>query len=121
MNRQPRIKNEKHLAFIRTLPCIVTGNDVSVEAAHIRYADPRIAKFNPGVGQKPHDYFVLPLCGDEHKKQHAMNERVYWQRLGIDPVFYALALYAASGDYEQGCRIVACAGRPASANILAAG
>lgn len=121
MNRQPRIKSEKHLAFIRTLPCIVSGDDTTVEAAHIRYEDWRIAKFNPGVGQKPHDFFVLPLAGEKHREQHSMNERRFWQSYGIDPILYALALYAVSGDYEQGCRIVACARRDTASNILAAG
>jgi hypothetical protein len=50
-----------------------------------------------------------------------MNERRFWDGYGIDPILYALALYAISGDYEQGCRIVACAGKPSSVNILAAG
>lgn len=121
MQRQPRIRDEKHLAWVRTLPCIVTGDNVSVEAAHIRYSDPRIGKNNPGVGQKPHDFFVLPLSGKQHRRQHAMNECVFWQRAGIDPILFALALYAVSGDHERGCEIVACAGRPLADNVLAAG
>lgn len=120
MHRDPRKFNDKHLDFIRSLPCIVTGDNVTVEAVHIRMNDPRIGKANPG-SHKPHDYFTLPLSGEEHRRQHKMNERVYWQRVGIDPVFYALALYAVSGDYEQGCKIVECARRSTVDNVLAAG
>lgn len=119
--KQPRVHNAKHLDFIRSLPCIVTGNDVNVEAAHIRFSDLRIAKRKVGIGEKPDDIWVLPLCGEQHRRQHTMNERVYWQRVGIDPILYALALFAVSGDHERGCQIVASAGMPMAANVLAAG
>ena len=36
--RRPREHDDKHLAFIRTLPCVITGKR-PVEAAHVRYAD----------------------------------------------------------------------------------
>ena len=47
-----------------------------------------------------------------------MNEREFWNQIGIDPILYALALYAVTGNYERGCQIV---GAAAPANILAAG
>ena len=119
MKRRPRIFDDKHLAFIRTLPCLITGENTSVEAAHIRYADPRIGKFNPGVGMKPDDFFTVPLSGEMHRRQHAVgNERKFWAQHNIDPVIYALMLYAVSGDYERGCLIVNSA---MPANVLCAG
>jgi hypothetical protein len=116
--KQPRVHDEKHLAFIRSLPCIVTGNDVSVEAAHIRFSDLRVAKRKVGIGEKPDDRWALPLSGDQHRLQHQMNEREYWKQVGIDPILYALALWAVTGDHERGCMIVSCA-QPV--NLLAAG
>lgn len=127
--RTPRIHNEFHLSFIRGLPCILTGDNTSTEAAHIRFSDLRADKYNAGVGAKPDDFFVVPLSGEMHRRQHAMgNERKFWAIYGIDPIFYALALYAISGDHERGCRIVGYA-RPSEetirgsllANIMAAG
>jgi hypothetical protein len=94
---------------------------VSVECAHIRYTDLRVAKHNAGVGAKPDDFFVVPLSGAEHRKQHAGNERAYWKRVGIDPILCALALYAVSGDYERGCEVVRNAGIGATVNIMSAG
>ena len=119
--RQPRIHNEKHLAFIRGLPCIVSKDNTSTEAAHIRFSDLRVAKRKVGVGEKPDDCWTLPLSSAEHRKQHAINEREYWRRAGIDPILYALALYAISGDHERGCEIVSNAGLAEPVNILAAG
>ena len=102
-----RIQNNPHLDFIRGLPCIICGDNTSTEAAHIRYSDSRAGKINPGVGAKPHDRFTLPLCGNHHRAQHATGEREYWAGLGLDPIFYALALYGASGDQETAERIIA--------------
>lgn len=121
MMKRPRIHDEKHLAFVRTLPCIVSKDNISTEAAHIRFTDLRVAKRNAGVGAKPDDFFVVPLSSNEHRKQHTMREQDYWQQAGIDPILYALALYAISGNYERGCEIVFNAGLGDPVNILAAG
>lgn len=109
MMRKPRVHDEKHLRFIRTLPCVVSGNNIETEAAHIRYSDAAAGKFNPGVGAKPDDKWTVPLSSDEHRRQHSMGERWYWEGVGIDPIEVAKHLYAVSGDYEAGCKIVAMA------------
>jgi hypothetical protein len=121
MMKRPRITDEKHLAFIRSLPCLVSKDNTSTEAAHIRFTDMRVAKRNAGVGAKPDDFFVVPLSSAEHRKQHAGNEQDYWFKAGIDPVLYALALYAVSGNYERGCEIVMNAGLFDPVNVLATG
>src|SRR6185436_8408121 len=105
MQRQPRFKCALHLRFVSELPCLVR-KQFGVQVAHIRFADPRVDKTNPGLGVKPHDYWVVPLHPEEHAKQHSMNERKYWERVGIDPILYALRLWSVTGDYEQGCRVV---------------
>lgn len=116
--KQPRQRDEKHLQFLRSLPCLVCQNNISTEAAHIRMSDASVGKFNPGVGAKPSDMYAVPLCGDCHREQHAVgNERRYWEGKGIDPIEIAKQLYAVSGDHEAGCRIVMNA-RPI--NIMAA-
>ena len=111
-----RQHKEAHLKFIRSLPCIVCGDNTSTEAAHVRMSDPRIGKDITGIGIKPHDYFVVPLCGECHRRQHQMSERLFWRHAGIDPVLKALALYAASGDVDEADKIL-----NAVTNILAAG
>jgi hypothetical protein len=101
------VKVPKHLAFIRTLPCIVCRERTETEeAAHIRMRDPEIAKLNPGHSAKAPDWFCVPLCGQHHRDQHAMNEREFWDDAGIDPVKKALALYAHSGDHATATRII---------------
>lgn len=119
--RAPRQKIDSHLAYLRELPCIVCGNDIETQAAHLRFSDARVAKFNAGVGQKADDFFCLPLCGQHHNEQHAMgDERKFWKRVGIDPILYALRLWSVTGNHELGCKIVAAA-HENSTNVLMAG
>ncbi len=104
--RQPREKNDKHLAFIRTLPCLVCGDNTSTEAAHIRMAEPRAGKSSTGMAEKPHDRFTVPLCGKHHREQHGMSEEEFWDWSLVDPIFVALALYCITGDHQAGVRII---------------
>lgn len=97
--RKPREKDDKHLAWLRTLPCIITGQR-PVEACHVRYADPRFGKFHAGAGEKPHDKWAVPMLAALHREQHDGNERLFWAKYGIDPVQVASALYAESGNDE---------------------
>jgi len=103
--KRPRIENERHLAWIRTLPCLITGR-TPVEAAHIRYADPAYGKRDVGTAEKPDDRWTVPLAPVVHREQHSGSEREFWKRHGIDPCRVALALYAVSGDDEQGAIIL---------------
>ena len=101
MKRNPRIYLPDHLARVRQLPCLLCLDNTSTEACHIRYSDIRAAKINPGVGQKPHDYWVVPLCKRHHDAQHAFgDEYQFWAHECIDPLFIAMALYLNSGDQE---------------------
>ena len=110
MQRVPRQKIEAHLAYLRELPCLCCGNPIETQAAHIRFEDVRIAKHNAGMGQKPDDFFCLPMCNRHHDEQTNMgDERKFWRRYGIDPILYALRLWSVTGNYEMGCQVVAAA------------
>ena len=110
--RRPRQHDEKYLRFIRSLPCVVCKDDTTTEAAHIRFSDASIGKFNAGVGAKPDDKFALPLCGDHHRQQHLIgDERTWWRCVDMDPIEISKQLYAVSGNYEAGLRIVMRAGQ----------
>ena len=103
-SRQPRKHCDPHLAFVRTLPCVVCLDNTSTEAAHVRLADARIGKPNAGIGAKPDDKYVLPLCGVHHRQQHNHGEKNFWH--GQDPVLLALAIYSVSGDAEAAEHII---------------
>lgn len=118
--RNPRRHDEKHLQFIRGLPCIRCFNDTGTEAAHLRRSDARIGFKNPGVAAKPDDRFVTPLCSRCHRLQHQIGENAFWK--DGDPLLVALALYSISGDHYAGDKIIQAAFRSGeTVNILAAG
>lgn len=102
---QKRIKDDRHLAFIRTLPSVLSGS-YGCEACHIRYGDPMYRKKRTGRGQKPDDAWTVPLTPDEHREQHSMNEVNFWNRYRIDPLAIAQKLYEVSGDKEAALAII---------------
>lgn len=54
-----------------------------------------------GMGRKPHDFFVTPLCAYHHRigiaSQHARGEREFWEFTGLNPFEIAERLWIASG------------------------
>lgn len=120
LRKRPRAKAESHLAWVRTLPSLISGSRVNVEAAHIRFADPAYGKPPAPTSQKPDDRWTVPLTADLHRTgpeaQHGTNERQWWADRGIDPCSVALALWGCSGDDEHGETII----REANARAKAA-
>jgi hypothetical protein len=98
-----------HLAWLKTLPCLISGTRKDVEAAHIRYAEPVYGKRLTGMGEKPSDRYAVPLSRLFHDEQHRGNERAFWAHHGIDPLFVALSLWSCSGDDEAGEAVITAA------------
>lgn len=107
--KRPREHDRDHLAWLGTLPCIITGRR-PVHVAHIRYADPIYGKPGTGIGEKPSDKWCVPLLHSLHldgpEAQHGQNEKMFWLRHGLDPLRIALALHANTGDDEQAAVII---------------
>ena len=90
--REPRVKDNKHLDFIRSQPCCICKDNTSTEAAHIRTGNIGIGKPYTGKGEKPSDKWALPLCNRHHREQHTMNEMAFWKMYDIDPFILAITL-----------------------------
>lgn len=107
--REPRIEDRAHLAWIPRLFCVICGRDRPV-AAHVRYADARYNKPITGAGTKPDDRFTVPLCDHCHTHgpdcQHASGERQWWEDRHIDPLNLGNRLYEVSGDTFEGMVIL---------------
>jgi hypothetical protein len=85
------IRSKKYLKFIRSQPCLVTGQVINVVAHHVR-----IGFF--GAGMKPNDSMCLPLTDEQHRLLHQMGEKSYWERVGIDwqgQILKNLLIYSA--------------------------
>lgn len=104
-----RQEDPAHLALIRRLPCLITGERERVEAAHVRYSSALHGKTNPGTGAKPDDRWTVPLCARLHTEaadaQHRAGEEWWWEARGINPLLIAQRLH----DLSTGLRA---AGQP---------
>ena len=53
------------------------------------------------MGQKPHDFWTVPLCAYHHRDgadaQHVIGEELFWKLRGIDQFALALRLWIESG------------------------
>lgn len=109
IDKDPRKHSEAHLAFIRKLPCLVTGAEPThkvIEAAHIRYTSLLHGKRETGKGEKPHDFWVVPLCQDKHRQQHSMKEQNFWRLYQIDPLIVAPLLWVHSGNIDAARAVI---------------
>lgn len=86
------VKAADYLAWIRTLPCVVTEM-YGVEAAHLSAPSTRWGHAGRGKAQKASDRWALPLKPYMHRKQHMDGEEQFWRQAGIDPYPIALALW----------------------------
>lgn len=97
MNPSPKrpkpVRDPKHLAFVRTLPCLICGA-YGVDAHHIRAFQPRT------MGKRVGDDSTVPLCRACHDELHRGKEEAFWaQRMPqIDPLGTAWCLYQHTGD-----------------------
>jgi hypothetical protein len=103
---QPRERDNRHLAFIRRLPCAACLTTHASDAAHLRAGDIAAGKRPTGKAEKPSDRWTMPLCRDCHTRQHSGAELAFWSALDIDPFDLCQALYAVSGDTTAGKQII---------------
>ena len=90
--KEPRVKDERHLNYVRSLNCCICGAP-NVDAAHIRTASLEHGKRGLGMQEKASDCWVVPLCREHHTEQHSFgNELDWWQSKGIDPFLLAISL-----------------------------
>lgn len=99
--RTPRVNDRHYLEQVSRLPCALTLRP-GVQAAHIRYPAPY--KRYVGMGEKPGDRWVVPLCPQLHTMlagaQHNFEERRWWKWVGVDPIRLANGLWGARDNFE---------------------
>lgn len=91
-------KNGSYLVFIRSLPCAVSGARSNIEAAHLSFACTPLGHYGRGKSSKAPDRWALPLSSESHRQQHSGNEKLFWDRNGIDPHILALAIFGLWSD-----------------------
>ena len=76
--RETRWRSQAHTRFVtKEFACCACGNvELAREAAHVRMNS------GAGMGQKPDDWRVVPLCGGPfgcHARQHRVGEPAFWE------------------------------------------
>lgn len=87
-----RIRDRKHLDWIRSLPCCVTGYPPPSDPAHISAGNGK------GMALKVGDNNAVPLSWTEHRRQHVSGELSYWGADLDRAKQLARDLYEVSGD-----------------------
>lgn len=94
--RQPRLRDQKYLDWLKTQPCICTGLRGSdwegVDPAHLGTA---------GRGMKSDDRDALPLIHHLHLMQSAIGEAAMWRTYLPDDVLMAALKAYARERYEE--------------------
>jgi hypothetical protein len=76
--RSTRWKSQTHRTFVcKEFACANCGATAAREAAHVRMNS------GAGIGEKPDDWRVVPLCGGPmgcHAEQHRIGEPAFWSR-----------------------------------------
>lgn len=95
--RKPRDECKAHLRNVSRLPCLLTQR-YGVQVAHLRYTDGRYGKRHVGLGEKPDDRWVVPLCPALHmmntgSQHHDGNEQLWWSEMGVDAIRVAHLLW----------------------------
>lgn len=93
-SKMAMIRDKKHLAFLRRLPCVACLSMENIQAAHIR------RHTDGGTGLKPSDNFTLSLCFLCHNFQHQKGEVTFYGDV-YKAIDLANELYAMSGDKER--------------------
>ena len=85
-----RIRDKIHLRFVASQPCLVCGRQPS-DPHHLRFAQLR------AIGLKVSDEFTVPLCRGHHRELHRHgDERIWWEKLRLEPMGVALKLWQQS-------------------------
>jgi hypothetical protein len=87
LGKPVRLHDKDHRKFVLRQPCLVCGR-VPSDPHHLTFTQPR------ALGRRVSDEFTVPVCRVHHRELHRSgDEMVWWQKLNIDPLPFALRLW----------------------------
>lgn len=89
--KMKRWESAAYLAFVRQLPCVVTGQTEGIEAHHI------VGHGLSVMGSKAHDHLTFPLCHDAHMELHNKGWQQWEQAHGSQLEHVVMTLNKAAG------------------------
>jgi hypothetical protein len=94
--RQPRLREPKYLAWLRTQRCACGClRGPPCDAAHLRASSLTYDKPLTGIGTKPDDRWALPLLHSHHMAQHRHpgGELAWWASRNVTDPFALCHVY----------------------------
>lgn len=89
--KMKRWESANYLAFVRQLPCVVTGQTEGIEAHHV------VGHGLSVMGSKTHDLMTFPLCHQAHMELHNNGWQRWEQNHGSQLDHVAMTLNKAAG------------------------
>lgn len=89
--KMKRWESANYLAFVRQLPCVVTGETSGIEAHHV------VGHGLSVMGSKTHDLMTFPLCHQAHMELHNNGWQRWEQTHGSQLDHVAMTLNKAAG------------------------
>ncbi|MBL0581666.1 DUF968 domain-containing protein [Aeromonas caviae] len=95
--KRKRWECEPYLAFVRQLPCVLTGSREGVEAHHV------VGHGMSVMGSKAHDIFTFPLAHQPHMELHRMGWKAWEAKHGsqLQYVINTLELACSLGVFNE--------------------
>jgi hypothetical protein len=90
-----RIRNKKHILWLREMPCAFCKAPPPSEASHIRLLS------QSGTGLKPSDNRALPSCHTCHMEAHRIGERSFYGDNLDAAIKLAERLYERTGRKDE--------------------
>lgn len=87
--KSKRMTDERHLDFIRSLPCLICGADS--EAHHLLRVPEK------GMGRKADDSHTVPLCRTHHRGLHDSGDETGYLGHAVE---LSEQLYGRSGSWD---------------------
>ena len=86
-----------HGQFVRGNICCVQNGDCNggIEAHHVRKGIPK--EDRGGIGKKPHDRWLVALCGYHHAEFHQTGHDTFQKKYGVILLHEAEITFARSG------------------------
>jgi len=82
MEKENRIRNEKHLKYVRSQKCMIKRG---MENCNQKAVAHHLLRAQEGaMGMKTGDNWTIPLCNFHHDQLHRWNEKDFFLNYGIE-------------------------------------
>lgn len=79
-------KSRKYRQWVSDMPCMVCGSAPPSDPHHV------VIPGNSGMGQKPSDFWCVPLCHEHHTELHSQGRDTFERKYQISLPFLVMKI-----------------------------